>query len=442
VRGTGIGLSRAPRPEPELPSRTFLVHKFSAKKAVLLPTADLFSERDVRERLSLTTVTDEDTLSLLKDEWNGLLSQSRSDTVFLTWEWLEAWWQCFRHQEELWLLLIKSPQGQLVGIAPFCRVRERAFGRRALKCVRFIGDRFAGSEYLDFIIRQGWEERVLEAIFQYLAKRQGYWDILRLNLLPATSVARPFLARWSENARHRLRAESIVCSSVPLPGTWDSYLKTLRPRFRTSLRSKTRNLNQDHEVTVLQSSDPEQLPTHLDVLFRLHQARWAEAGKPGSFKVDAKRKFYRLVGQRFCGKGWLRFYLLRVDGAMVAAQFGFAYNKVFFHLQEGTCLDNPAWSVGNVLRGHVIKQLIDQGFTEYDFLGGITFHKENWGAVPKYAFKIIIAKPGLVTLLAAIPYWKKRARRIIKSLFMGNGRSTEKGDSPPFEKRLSHSCPK
>lgn len=380
----------------------------------------LCAKKAATEPLSVTIIEDEKAFSLLQQEWNGLLSKSAGDTIFLTWEWLEAWWRCFRDNEQLWLLLVKDADRALVGIAPLYLSVEQGIGNVSIKCLRFIGDRSAGSEYLDFIVRQGCEETVLQAILQYLDKQSSSWDLLRLNLIPASSPALPFLTSWAENARQSLRKESIVCSAIPLPNNWDSYLKTLRPRFRTSLRSKTRNLNQDHEVTVLQSLDAGELPAHLDALFKLHQARWAEAGKAGSFGLEDKRKFYQLIAQRSCEKGWLRFYLLRVDGEILAAQFGFAYNKVFFHLQEGTSLTNPAWSVGNILRGHVIKQIIDEGFTEYDFLGGITFHKETWSAAPKYAFKIVIAKQGLISFLAAIPYWKKTARRTIKSLFMSN----------------------
>jgi CelD/BcsL family acetyltransferase involved in cellulose biosynthesis len=394
----------------------------------------LCSKEAATEALSVTLIEDETVFSLLKEEWNGLLSNSRSDTIFLTWEWLEAWWRCFRHEEQLWLLLVKDARGILVGIAPLRLTVERGIGRVPIKCLRFIGDRLAGSEYLDFIIQKGLEETVLRAIFQYLHKQHRSWDLLRLHLVPASSPTIPFLTSWAEKARQSLRKESIVCASIPLPNNWDSYLKTLRPRFRTSLRSKARNLNNNHQVTVLQPKDAGQLPAHLDAMFKLHQARWAEAGKPGSFALEHKRNFYQLIAQRFCVQGWLRFYLLMIDGELLAAQFGFAYNKVLFHLQEGTSLANPAWSVGNVLRAHVIKQIIDEGFTEYDFLGGVTFHKENWSAVPKYAVRVVMAKQGLISFLASIPHWKKTARRTIKSLFMGNGRSAEKGDSPPSGK--------
>ena len=41
----------------------------------------------------------------LREEWNMLLSQSAEKDIFLTWEWLFAWWKNIgQYNNELWLL--------------------------------------------------------------------------------------------------------------------------------------------------------------------------------------------------------------------------------------------------------------------------------------------------------------------------------------------------
>jgi hypothetical protein len=120
------------------------------------------------EHLSVERIEDEKALDALKEEWDSLLSNSGSDTIFLTWEWLEAWWRCFREDERLWLVLVKDSNGEVVGIAPLCLTQERRLGGLPVRCLRFLGDRSAGSEYLDFIVKRGCEEKILKAIFHYL----------------------------------------------------------------------------------------------------------------------------------------------------------------------------------------------------------------------------------------------------------------------------------
>ena len=385
-------------------------------------TTDDLRNGNASESLAVERIDSEKAFFDLKEEWNDLLSSSKSNTIFLTWEWMQAWWKCFRAEERPWLVVVKEASGRTVGIAPFCLTLEPGVGGLPIKCLRFLADRSAGSEYLDFIVRQGDEEKILNAIFKYLGDQHSFWDIIRLKLIPADSPTLPLLANWARHTSQTLRKEPAVCSAIPLPKSWDSYLQTLQPRFRTSLRSKTRNLAQGHKVKVFQSLDVAQLPAHLEAMFKLHQARWEQAGKPGSFRSAPKRQFYQTIAERFSEKGWLRFYLLMVDGEILAAQFGFAYNRILFHLQEGTCLTNPTWSVGNVLRAHVVREIIDEGFTEYDFLGGVTFHKKNWGALPKYACNVVVSKRSVIPFLStSIPYWKKRARTAIKSLLVHNG---------------------
>ena len=131
---------------------------------------------DLSNRLSVERIEDDGVLDVLKDEWNNLLARSRSNTVFLTWEWIEAWWRCFRGQERLWLLVVKNSDGATVGIAPLYLDLERGVGGVPLRCLRFVADRSAGSEYLDFIIAREYERQVFDALLEYLEEEHSSWD--------------------------------------------------------------------------------------------------------------------------------------------------------------------------------------------------------------------------------------------------------------------------
>ncbi|MFQ6015808.1 MAG: hypothetical protein ACE5NP_10235, partial [Anaerolineae bacterium] len=63
--------------------------------------------------------TDSTIFDTLHQQWNSLLTQSPSPTIFLTWQWQNNWWKHFGTPDGLRLLTVQDEKGQLVGIAPF-----------------------------------------------------------------------------------------------------------------------------------------------------------------------------------------------------------------------------------------------------------------------------------------------------------------------------------
>jgi CelD/BcsL family acetyltransferase involved in cellulose biosynthesis len=80
-------------------------------------------------------------------------------------------------------------------------------------------------------------------------------------------------------------------------------------------------------------------------LFNLHQKRWQSVGRPGSFARTARREFYYEMAHLLLNRGWLEFWLLKLDEQPAAAQFGFRYDRTVFQLQEGF---DPAYSADSV----------------------------------------------------------------------------------------------
>jgi len=89
----------------------------------------------------------------LREEWNNLLSESKADTIFLTWEWLFTWWENYGMNRELTIFLIKEKE-MLIGIAPLMICKEYVAGL-PVRLLKFIGSEEVCSEYLDFITIKG-----------------------------------------------------------------------------------------------------------------------------------------------------------------------------------------------------------------------------------------------------------------------------------------------
>ena len=69
--------------------------------------------------LSIEILTTDYKFYELKNEWNDLLSNSSSDSIFLTWEWVSTWWKYFHSNSAPWIITARHPDtNQLLGIAP------------------------------------------------------------------------------------------------------------------------------------------------------------------------------------------------------------------------------------------------------------------------------------------------------------------------------------
>lgn len=113
----------------------------------------------------------------LKPIWNDLLRNSDANTIFLTWEWAAAWCRAYARSFDLIILKCTDSNGQVVGIAPFFRVRESLGLKVSGYALYVLGDVTGGSEKLDWIVRSGWEESVVKAILDWLATAVPDWDI-------------------------------------------------------------------------------------------------------------------------------------------------------------------------------------------------------------------------------------------------------------------------
>src|SRR4051812_22427996 len=79
-------------------------------------------------------------VTALADEWNGLLAQSRADTIYLPWEWLDAWIRAVGRKYEPFVIAVRDANGALCGLAPFYRMSYSLLGVLPFRMLRLAGD--------------------------------------------------------------------------------------------------------------------------------------------------------------------------------------------------------------------------------------------------------------------------------------------------------------
>jgi CelD/BcsL family acetyltransferase involved in cellulose biosynthesis len=343
------------------------------------------------ESLNIQKCETWENLEALRADWEALLDRYPYATAFSTLEWLGSWWRALGANEQLVVLAFRSGSA-LVALAPLELSRQDALGMK-LRSLRLLGDGSHDSENLDFPVRSGDEQRFCSAFMDWLEGNAGEWDICQFYTLPSDS---PIGGRLLDQVKRR--GWTVLSSTRPrcvivLPEGWELYLKSLSSKERGKIGLRTRKLEKNYEVKAYRCAEQSMLDPLLDALFVLHSKHWQRRGAPGTLNSPARRQFYRELARLMLARGRLEFWAMELDGAIVAAQFGFRHRDTVFSLQEGFDPDYSTDSVGYVLRSQVLKQLIAEGVRCYDFLGGVDESKIRWGAQVKQYINLEFARP-------------------------------------------------
>ncbi len=167
----------------------------------------------------------------LEEEWEELYRECPRATPFQSWAWLYSWWEHYAERRELRLVTVRSEEGLLVGLLPLMLEGRGSLGR-----LKFIGTGI--TDYLDALVRDGWEEEIGEA---GLLGSVGSWGVADLQALRPDAVAWDILREWS-GLRVTVWQEN--CPFVHVR-PWDEVVTTLSRNLRSTVRRSIRRAESD-----------------------------------------------------------------------------------------------------------------------------------------------------------------------------------------------------
>lgn len=317
-------------------------------------------------------VKDAAAFAALRPHWSELLRDSVSDNPFLTWEWQYTWWNHLRDSSALRLIVVRASD-ELVAIAPLRLVTGPWHGFSRLE---FLGTGLAGSDYLDLIVRRGWELESITALAQYLEAQQL---CLRFNHLSPASLAAQLGAALATDGWISAAGDDGACPIISLAGhTFDSYLATLGSSHRANVRRRIRAIGQQFDMRLDRVATHTERRQALSDLASWSERRWKDAGGSTAFITPAVRAFQDQVTARALEQGWLLMYVLRLNDEAAAVMYGFHYGRRFYFYQHGFDDRYKAQSLGLVLMGLTVRAVIDEGAREFDMLWGVEPYKFLW----------------------------------------------------------------
>jgi CelD/BcsL family acetyltransferase involved in cellulose biosynthesis len=273
-------------------------------------------------------------LAALEQAWRPLAERGRN--VFGTWEWADAWWRHFGEGREL---RVRHEPGSFV--LPLFVERQGPF-----RLLRFIGRGHA-----DEVGPIG-DAVSAAAAFGEVFGEGGFHLFLGDELAPG----------WSDRLGSRV-VERTSSPVIALSGSWDEFLAERSSNFRGQVRSAERRLRGRGLAFRLATSAS--LDGDLDTLFELHRARW-----PGSPWFASAEAFHREFAAVALDRGWLRLWILELDGRAAAAWLGYRFAGVESYYQAGRDPALRRERVGFVLLAHTIREALQDGMSEYRLLRG------------------------------------------------------------------------
>ena len=304
----------------------------------------------------------------LRPHWDGLLAASGANNPFLTFEWLNAWWANLGGNARLQTIAVWS-DNELIAIAPLMSTRSPGWFTR----LEFLGSGHAGSDYLDLIVRRGRESEALDSLADFIASKR---QTLRLEHVPETSLAAHVARRLQDCGWTTSIVANGICPVIDLGGhTWESYLAARGRAHRANVRRRLRALG---DMSLERVTTDAQRDEALSALFAFHEWRFSAQGGSTAFLTPALRAFHQDATRQALERGWLRMYVLRLNGVPAAVMYGFAYNGQFYFYQHGFDERYRNQSIGLVLMALTIRAAFDEGLHTFDMLWGAEPYKWLW----------------------------------------------------------------
>lgn len=335
--------------------------------------------RSPKQGYDVESIRSEQVLDSMQQEWAEVLATDPDAPIFLSWDWITTWWRHYsRRNMSPWVLAARDTDGRLVGLFPLMLVQER-YGGIGVFILRPIGCGIVCPCHLRVIAAPAKRVDVTKSFFAFLFEHLDSWDVLDLEgvadeTLAVTMAELPF--------RRTLEARAAICPYVSLPEEWDSYHGGLDRKLRRNLKYFENLLEREHpgEVSFRRLAETADVIAAMDALVAMHRVRHENT----TFNEPDYVAFHREIATRALARGWLRFYVFESAGTAIAALYCFRFGARVYAYQIGFAPEWARYSLGRLLAGRALRDSIDEGAVEFDWLQGDHAYKYEWTDLHRY----------------------------------------------------------
>ncbi|PKB66274.1 MAG: hypothetical protein BZY81_07530 [SAR202 cluster bacterium Io17-Chloro-G4] len=315
--------------------------------------------------------------SEIRTEWESLLSTSPVNSLFLTPNWQEVWWESFGAAKGMAGFYVRSSEG-VTAIAPLAKQGDT---------LSFVGNQDT-FDYNDFMVSPGTEDDFYHSLLHSIEEQSC--NSLELYSLVESSPTLTYLPEAARSHGFNVEVEKEdVTSGIDLPGTWEEYLAVLNKKDRHELRRKLRRLESETNWSFYGISEPDQVTASLGEFITLMKMSSAE--KEDYMTPERERFFYHMT-EKMAQQSLLKLYFMEIDGQAVATSLCFDYASSRLLYNSGYNSEFSYYSVGLLLNALCLKDAIEQGMGYFDFLRGPEPYKHHLGGQQRDLYQMVVTR--------------------------------------------------
>ncbi|HXG02814.1 MAG TPA: GNAT family N-acetyltransferase [Candidatus Binatia bacterium] len=307
--------------------------------------------------------------------WEEVAREAGQSSPFLSHDWFACCWRTAgpQRRREVWVLEDSAGPLALVPLLHY-RTRVRGLPVRVLSFLESPDTPFA-----DLLVARGLDE-VMTALVQALRERTD-WDLLRLAKLPAAGpTAKALQGVLAAHLPSRVAGHE-QSPYLRLAGTWEEFFRSRSQRFRKTCRSIENRIHRRGSLAVEEhrSVDPDG-PVFRDLL-EVSLASWKADRGVALATMDGMPRFFRELTRRASARGWLRLWVLRLEGRAIATEYQIGANGVVHALRADYDAALADLSPGAYLNLEIVRRLFgDPGLVVYDMGPGVNEYKLRWAS--------------------------------------------------------------
>jgi CelD/BcsL family acetyltransferase involved in cellulose biosynthesis len=343
-------------------------------------------------------IQDTEQFRQLKCEWNNLVEHSIHPQPFLLWEWIFTWWEVYA-KTTYSLSIIAVYQGdKLVALAPFYIDNSNFLLKGRLRMLGE-GEAFKDevvSHYPDIICLAESREVVVDALVEHLLRIDKNWSFGQFRFMLGNSVLNDMQMKLASHYDH-YTVSSSQSYAIELPNTPEAYVASLSRSMRKQFRSRLNRMESSGEIKIVSAHEFDDPHESLDILERLHRARWEKRGVSCIFDSIAFKTFHKTLLNRLLEQGIIDIRVMYHNGEAVAAVHNFNFNKRCYSYQSGfKSQDDKRFSPMVVFDILEIQALVSAGYIQYDYLSaeGDSSYKEKFKCETAPVYETLWLKRG------------------------------------------------
>jgi CelD/BcsL family acetyltransferase involved in cellulose biosynthesis len=332
--------------------------------------------------LIVTRLQSVEELEKIVPEWEELDRQVFPRMPFTSALWNMLWWRHFSAdrgmvRDQFYVHVVRSPEGQLLAVAPLMLTHRPGRGIAALRSLQFFGADPNLTELRGIACRAEDQVVVAQALSAHFHNERAHWDWVHWGGVRAETLAR-LLATGASIKYSR----TVPDYCLPLTGTWEDFKSKLPRNIKESLRKCYNSLKRDGHVPELKViTNAAEAEGAIHRFFDLHRVR-AQATEAVQhadvFQTQTSRDFFLEYCKRMAERDALRVFQLKIKDQVVATRVGFQFDRELYLYYSGHDYTWAKYSVMTTAVAEAIKWAIEQGLSLVNLSTGTDVSKTRW----------------------------------------------------------------